>query len=125
MLTEPQKKYLITIYLLGQNGSSVRTTDIAGYLHVAKASVVKMEKKLIEEGLIMKEPYGKITLTVKGISEANELFTPSVVIKDHLINKVGIDPEKAGEASMEISSVLDAQTLDKLTDYLLSQSSEE
>ena len=42
MLTEQQKKYLITIYLLGQNGERVRTTDIADYLHVAKASAVKM-----------------------------------------------------------------------------------
>lgn len=120
MLTEPQKKYLITIYLLGQNGGSVRTTDIAEYLHVAKASVVKMEKKLIGEGLIMKEPYGKIILTQKGTSEANGLFTPCVVLKEHLMTEVGIDEDKAGEASIEISSVLDGEVLDKLADHLLS-----
>ncbi|SDA23636.1 DtxR family transcriptional regulator, Mn-dependent transcriptional regulator [Ruminococcus sp. YE71] len=122
MLTEQQKKYLITIYQLGQNGKTVRTTDIAEYLHVAKASVVKMEKKLIEEGLISKEPYRRIALTQKGVSEANGLFTPCVILQDFLSKKVCIAPEKAGEASMMISSVLDEQTLEKLVGYLLSQS---
>ena len=123
MLSEPQKKYLITICHLGRDGRSVRTTDIADHLHVTKASVVKMEKKLIDEGLIVKEPYGRITLTRLGTALANGLFTPCVVMKEHLIAKVGIDPVKAGKAGMVISSVLDEETLDKLTDYLLSQCS--
>ena len=121
MLTEQQKKYLITIYLLGQNGDRVRTTDIADYLHVAKASAVKMCKKLIDEELIIKEPYRQIALTQKGVSEANGLFTPCVILQDFFTSKVGIAPKKAGEASMMISSVLDEETMEKLVNYVLSQ----
>ncbi len=120
MLTEQQKKYLITIYLLGQNGERVRTTDIADYLHVAKASTVKMCRKLIEEELIIKEPYCQIALTQKGVSEANGLFTPCVILQDFFASKVGIEPKKAGEASMMISSVLDEETMDKFVNYVLS-----
>lgn len=122
MLTEPQKKYLITIYLLGQNGERVRTTDIADYLHVAKASAVKMCKKLIEEGLIIKEPYRQITLTQKGVSEANGLFTPCVILQEHFISKVGLDHDKAGEVSMLIASWVDDITLEKMISYVLSHS---
>ncbi|MBP3796790.1 MAG: metal-dependent transcriptional regulator [Ruminococcus sp.] len=120
MLTVQQKKYLITIYLLCQNGHSVRTTDIADYLHVAKASVVKMEKRLIDEGLISKEPYHQIKLTQKGISEANGLFTPCVILQDFFVKKVGISNEKAGEAGMMMSSGFDEQTLEKIVSYVLS-----
>ena len=119
MLTEQQKKYLITIYILGQNGSSVRTTDIAKYLHVAKASTVKMEKKLTDEGLIIKEPYRPITLTKKGISEANMLFTTSVILQDFFQSRVGLNAEKAGEAAMILCAELDEQTLDKIAEFVL------
>lgn len=119
MLTEQQKKYLITIYILGQNGGSVRTTDIAKYLHVAKASTVKMEKKLTDEGLIIKEPYRPITLTKKGISEANMLFTTSIILQDFFISKVGLSAEKAGEAAMILCAELDEITLDKIADFVL------
>ncbi|MBO4866865.1 MAG: metal-dependent transcriptional regulator [Ruminococcus sp.] len=121
MLTEQQKKYLITIYLLGQNGERVRITDIADYLHVAKASAVKMCKKLIEEELIIKEPYRQISLTQKGVGEANGLFTPCVILQDFFTSMVGIESKKAGEASMMISSVLDEETMDKFVNYVLSQ----
>lgn len=119
MLTEQQKKYLITIYILGQNGGSVRTTDIAKYLHVAKASTVKMEKKLTDEGLIIKEPYRPITLTKKGISEANMLFTTSVILQDFFQSRVGLNAEKAGEAAMILCAELDEQTLDKIAEFVL------
>ncbi|ADU21834.1 MULTISPECIES: metal-dependent transcriptional regulator [Ruminococcus] len=121
MLTEPQKKYLITIYLLGQNGERVRTTDIADYLHVAKASAVKMCKKLIAEELIIKEPYRQITLTQKGVSEANGLFTPCVIIQEHLVSKIGLTAEKAGEISMLIASCADEETVEQIVSYALSQ----
>ena len=120
MLTEQQKKYLITIYILGQNGGSVRTTDIAKYLHVAKASTVKMEKKLTDEGLIIKEPYRPITLTKKGINEANMLFTTSIILQDFFQSRVGLTAEKAGEAAMILCAELDEMTLDKIADYVLS-----
>ena len=120
MLTEQQKKYLITIYILGQNGGSVRTTDIAKYLHVAKASTVKMEKKLTDEGLIIKEPYRPITLTKKGINEANMLFTTSVILQDFFQSRVGLTAEKAGEAAMILCAELDEMTLDKIADFVLS-----
>lgn len=121
MLTEQQKKYLIAIYILGQNGGSVRTTDIAKYLHVAKASTIKMEKKLTDEELIIKEPYRPITLTKKGINEANMLFTTSIIIQDFFISKVGLSAEKAGEAAMLLCAELDEQTLDKIAEFVLTQ----
>ena len=49
MLTKSQKKYLFAIYLLGQDGGSVKSTSVSDFLNVSKASTVKMTQKLIEE----------------------------------------------------------------------------
>ena len=121
MLTEHQKKYLITIYFLGQNGESVRLTDIADCLHVAKPSAVNMVNKLIDEGLISKEQYRRIKLTKKGLSEANGMFTSSVILQNYFISKARISSDKAAEASMLLSAGLDNDTLDQIVCFALSQ----
>ena len=38
MLTKSQKRYLFAIYRLGQNGRSVKSTEVASVLGVTKAS---------------------------------------------------------------------------------------
>jgi len=65
LLTKSQKKYLFAIYLLGQDGGSVKSTSVSDFLNVSKASTVKMTQKLIEEQYIIKEPYREIRLTQK------------------------------------------------------------
>jgi DtxR family Mn-dependent transcriptional regulator len=120
LLTKSQKKYLFAIYLLGQDGGSVKSTSVSDFLNVSKASTVKMTQKLIEEQYIIKEPYREIRLTQKGIREANKLFTPSVILQNFLIATVGVPSDKAREASVIIASELDEETLDKLVKYSLS-----
>ena len=120
MLTTSQKKYLLTIYLLGQNGNKVRITDVASFLGVAKASTVRMMDKLIEEGYISKEPYKLIGLTKKGISEASKMFTASVILQDFFMSKVCLSHDKAASAGMILSAELDEETLDKIVSFVLS-----
>ena len=121
MLTNSQKKYLLTIYLLGQNGEKVRITDVASFLGVAKASTVRMMEKLTDEGYISKQPYKQIGLTGKGVAEANRMFTPSVILQDFFATKVGLPHEKASSAAMLISADLDNEALDKFVCFALSQ----
>lgn len=125
MLTKSQKNYLLAIYLLGQNGNRVRTTDIADYLDVSKASTVKMTKILIEEGYILKEPYRQISLTGTGVAEANKLYTPCIILKDMLMKKAGLSDEKAENVGMVLSSELDDETLEKIVCFALSFTKEE
>ena len=120
MLTTAQRKYLLTIYLLGQNGDKVRITDVASFLSVAKASTVRMMDKLIEEGYISKEPYKLIGLTKKGISEASKMFTTSVILQDFFTSKGCLSHDKAASAGMILSAELDEETLDKIVSFVLS-----
>ena len=120
MLTTAQRKYLLTIYLLGQNGEKVRITDVSSFLGVAKASTVRMMDKLIEEGYISKEPYKLIGLTKKGISEASKMFTTSVILQDFFTSKGCLSHDKAASAGMILSAELDEETLDKIVSFVLS-----
>ncbi|MDO4944738.1 MAG: metal-dependent transcriptional regulator [Ruminococcus sp.] len=119
MLTNSQKKYLFAIYILGQDGKPVKSTSVADFLGVSKASTVKMTQRLIDEKYIIKEPYREIRLTPQGIKAANELFTPSVILQNFLQNKVGVSEENAREDSITIASQVSREALEKLVQYSL------
>lgn len=119
MLTNSLKKYLFAIYILGQDGKPVKSTSVAEFLGVSKASTVKMAQRLIEEKYIIKEPYREIRLTPQGIRTANELFTPTVILQDFLQNSVGVSEKNAREDSVTIVSQISDETLEKLVQYSL------
>lgn len=119
MLTNSLKKYLFAIYILGQDGKPVKSTAVAEFLGVSKASTVKMTQRLIEEKYIIKEPYREIRLTPEGIRAANELFTPTVILQDFLQNSVGVSEKNAREDSVTIVSQISDEALEKLVQYSL------
>lgn len=92
---------------------------MAQLLGVTKASTVKMTQKLIDEGYIKKEPYREIVITSEGIKAANELYTPSVILKDFLEKKVNISSENSESDSVAIISQISEEAVEKLTQYIL------
>lgn len=119
MLTRSQKTYLYAIYSLGQNGNTVRSADVAKIVGVSKPSTVKMLQKLVDEEYILKEPYKEIALTEKGIKAANELYTPSVILRDFLLNTIGVSEESADYDAVIMVSQMTDETLEKLVQYAL------
>ncbi len=119
MLTRSQKMYLYSIYMLGQNGNAVRSADVARLVGVSKPSTVKMVQKLVDEQYIIKEPYKEITLTEKGITAANKLYTPSIILRDFLINTVGVSQEHADNDAVIMVSQMTDETLEKLVRFTL------
>lgn len=119
MLTCAQKKYLYAIYKLGSLSPRVSSTKVSDIVGVSKASTVKMTKRLCEEGYIIKEPYGRITLTDIGIKEANAIYTNSLLVRDFLINRAGVSESNADEDSVIMAAQLSEETIKKLTDMAL------
>ena len=119
MLTYSQKKYLFAIYKLGQNGGRVKSTDIAGIAGVSKPSTALMLQKLADMGYIIKEPYGKITITDKGIKDANDIYTKCVIIKDFFSRTLGVSDECADEDAVAIVSHLNEDTAERFVEYIL------
>lgn len=120
MISQAQKRYLFAIYMLGFQGKKIKSTEVAKVLGVTKSSTVKMTAKLIEDGYIIKEPYREIRLTDKGVKAANDMFTPGIILKDFLVNSVGIDENSAREDSIAIVTHLSDSSLVKLTEFAFS-----
>lgn len=119
MLTYAQKKYLFAIYRLGMNGSVISSSDVSRLVGVSKASTVKMTQRLSGEGYILKEPYGKISLTESGIKAASSLFTSSVILCDFLHKQVGIDQQEADQDAVKIVAQVSEKSVEKLVKFAL------
>ena len=119
MLTYAQKKYLIAIYRLGMNGPVISSSDVSRLVGVSKASTVKMTQRLSDEGYILKEPYGKISLTESGIKAASSLFTSSVILCDFLHKQVGIDQQEADQDAVKIVAQVSEKSVEKLVKFAL------
>lgn len=119
MLTYAQKKYLFAIYRLGMNGSVISSSDVSRLVGVSKVSTVKMTQRLSDEGYILKEPYGKISLTESGIKAASSLFTSSVILCDFLHKQVGIDQQEADQDAVKIVAQVSEKSVEKLVKFAL------
>ena len=119
MLTYAQKKYVFAIYRLGMNGSVISSSDVSRLVGVSKASTVKMTQLLSDEGYILKEPYGKISLTESGIKAASSLFTSSVILCDFLHKQVGIDQQEADQDALKIVAQVSEKSVEKLVKFAL------
>ncbi len=119
MLTYAQKKYLFAIYRLGMNDPVISSSDVSRLVGVSKASTVKMTQRLSDEGYILKEPYGKISLTESGIKAASSLFTSSVILCDFLHKQVGIDQQEADQDAVKIVAQVSEKSVEKLVKFAL------
>lgn len=119
MLTQSMKRYLFAIYSLGQNGNKIRLTDVAKFMDVSKSSAVKMTERLVSDGYILKEPYREIELTQTGIKAANELYTPSIILREFLENQVGVSKENSAADAMVLAVHTSDETIEKLIEYVL------
>ena len=66
-LTSAHLRYLLAIYEVSQTHLDISSRSIAEKLGVTKPSVVRILNLLMEQGMIVKEYYGKIYLTDRGI----------------------------------------------------------
>ena len=69
-LTDANLRYLLAVYEIAQTGCEVSSLQIAQSLGVTKPSVTHVLDALMRRGAVVKERYGKIYLTDRGILAA-------------------------------------------------------
>ncbi len=72
-LTSAHLRYLLAIYEVSQTHLDISSRSIAEKLGVTKPSVVRIMNLLMERGMIVKEHYGKIYMTDRGIWVAKQV----------------------------------------------------
>ena len=71
-LTSAHLRYLLAIYEVSQTHLDICSRSIAEKLGVTKPSVVRIMNLLMDRGMIVKEHYGKIYMTDRGIWVAKQ-----------------------------------------------------
>lgn len=93
-IQESAENYLETIHMLSQAQPYVRSIDIAGELGFSKPSVSVAMKNLRENGYILVDEQGHITLTAAGQKIADTMYERHTLLSNWLVY-LGVDPKTA------------------------------
>lgn len=116
-LTNVQKEYLKTIYLLEKAEKEVRVTDIANKLNKTKPTVNYAIKTLKEEKLINYEVYGPITLTNIGKNAAEKVLEAYDIVCLFFTEILKMEKAEAEHEANKIKATLKDETINKLAKY--------
>lgn len=100
-LQESGEMYLETILILSQSRPIVRAIDISEYMNFSKPSVSRAMGLLKEDGYVVSDADGYLTLTESGREIAEKIYERHKVLADCLI-QLGVDPETAAEDACKI-----------------------
>ena len=117
IIKESAENYLETILVLQREKGSARSIDIANELQFSKPSVSVAMKHFREEGYIVVDKDGGITLTDKGLEIAERVFERHQVIAKALM-VLGVDEKTAYEDSCKIEHDISDVTFSKLKEFL-------
>ena len=116
-IQESAENYLETILMLGKEKPYVRSIDIANELNFSKPSVSVAMKNLRENGYILMDDQGHITLTASGQTIANTMYERHTMLSNWLIY-LGVDAKTAAEDACRMEHVLSAQTFEAIKRHI-------
>ena len=116
-IKESAENYLETIYMLGNQKDFVRSIDVANELGYSKASVSVAMKAFRQDGYIIINPEGGISLTEKGLEIAKKMSERHNVIAKALMY-LGVSEKTAYADSCKIEHDISQESFDKIKEFL-------
>lgn len=110
-LSQSFEDYLEAIYVLEISNQKIKSVVISRMLNVSKPAVTKAMNELFDAKFIEKTPYSQIKLTKSGRQIAKNVYHRHTVIRDFLINKLGVSKEIAEKDCCMIEHVISPETL--------------
>ncbi len=123
-LSGSMEDYLETIYLLGKKRKPVRVRDIAKEMSITMPSVTGALKTLEQLQLVRHPRYDMVFLTSKGSRLARAVYQRHLVLKNFLVQVLGIDPKIAETDACGMEHAVSAQTLDRLVFFMKSMNAD-
>ncbi len=117
-ITSSLQDYLEVILSLSKQQRTVRVTDIANSLDIAKASVSQALNSLKKQGLIKQSYYGPVELTAKGKEYAEKIRYRHEVLRFFLMEVLGVSPEIAEKDACLLEHDLSNETFESLLEFL-------
>lgn len=120
-IQESAENYLETILILNHRQAHVRSIDIANELNFSKPSVSVAMKNLRENGYILVDSDGYITLTDTGLQVANTIYERHTLLSNWLIY-LGVTPQTALEDACRMEHVISAESFEAFKRHVLEHS---
>lgn len=116
-IKESAENYLEAILMIKKEKGYVRSIDVANKLNFTKPSVSVAMKNFREDGYIIMDRDGEITLTDKGLEIAERIYERHQLIAKALI-ALGVDEETAYEDSCKIEHDISNMSFEKIKEHL-------
>lgn len=109
--------YLETILTLQQRKGQVRSVDVASELGYSKPSVSVAMKKLREQGYVIMDESGLLSLTEAGLAVASGVYERHKTLKKALM-LLGVEEESAAEEACKLEHAISDSTLEKIKVFI-------
>ncbi len=123
-ITPSLENYLKTILQLQQEGRTVRVTDLARRLGIAKSSVNQAVGTLKKRGLVIHERYGPLELSQRGTKIAQEVKERHDILLSFLTDVLDVDQETAENDACLMEHAVSGKTMERLSGYIEDQAGE-
>lgn len=116
-ILESKENYLETILILQNRRGEVRSIDIAAEMDFSKPSVSVAMKNLRNEGCILVDENGRITLTKEGREIAERVYERHLLFTEWLMS-MGISEETAAEDACRMEHCLSEESFAAIKNYI-------
>ncbi len=110
--------YLEAILILKNQKGAVRSIDIAIFKNYSKPSISRAVSLLRENGYILVDKDGYITLTESGMEIAAKIYERHELIREWLIH-IGVPEDVAAEDACKMEHDLSVITFEKMKEFVL------
>lgn len=117
-IQESAENYLETILIQQNNLGHIRSIDICNALGFSKPTVSVVMKNFREEGYVLVDENGYITLTEKGRVIAEKMYERHEIIAQFLMS-LGVDKETAYKDSCKIEHDISDLSFECMKKYYL------
>lgn len=116
-IQESAENYLEAILMITQEKGVCRSIDVAQFLAFSKPSVSRAMSLLHENGYVVMDESGLLTLTAAGREIAERILERHEMLTAWLI-QLGVSPETAQDDACRIEHVISTQTFEKIKAFI-------
>lgn len=113
---ESAEDYLEAILMLKERKGAVRSIDIANELEYTKPSVSVAMKKLRENGYVLMDDKGLLTLTPEGEKIATHVYSRHKLLTEFFV-RLGVNEATAAADACKVEHDLSEETFEKLLEH--------
>ncbi len=117
-IQESGEMYLETIYVLSAKLPFVRSIDVSEYMGYSKPSISRAMGLLRNDGLILVDKNGNITLTEAGLAIAKKIYERHTLLSEFL-ELLGVDEKTATEDACKIEHVISDTSFQALKNHVM------